>query len=152
MRRLGFALILLWFVPDPAEAGGFRRHGPRAAEEVPPTPGVPGPRRMVTPNGVVVPAWASRRIESSPVPLQGKSWGRRPWAYPLSTQATPSAYWARIDQLGFGAGPTPGYTNGPGIGNIPSAPIGPDGGPLARQGFRVPVRFPFYRYPLTGRY
>ena len=41
---------------------------------------------------------------------------------------TPAAYWARVDQLGFGAGPVPGFTNGPPLGNIPSMPMGPDGG------------------------
>lgn len=148
MRRLGLALILLGLASGPAVAGGFRRHGPRAAEQVPPTPGLAYPTGMVTPNGVAVPGWAARRIASSPVPLEGKSWGRRPWAYALSNQATPSAYWARLDQLGFGAGPIPGYTNGPPIGNIPSAPMGPDGGPLARRGFRAPLGFPFF--PYTG--
>jgi hypothetical protein len=142
MRRIGLALILLGFASTRADAGGFR-HRKGHVEAVPPTPGVPDPRRMVTPNGVVVPAWASRQIANSPVPLQGTSWGRRPWAYALNSgTTTPAAYWARLDQLGYGAGPIPGFTNGPPIGNVPSMPIGPDGGPLARRGFR----FPFVPY------
>lgn len=142
MRRIGLALLLLGLAALPAEAGARHRRA-QAAASVPPTPGVP---RMVAPNGVVVPAWASRRIAESPVPLYGKSWGRRPWALPLASQATPSAYWARLNQLGFGPGVIPGYANGPGVGNIPSAPIGPDGGPAARQGFRSSVANPFYPY------
>ncbi len=66
-------------------------------------------------------------MRESPVPLYGKSWGRRPWALPLSTQATPSATWARASQLGFGAGPVPGYTNDyGGAGNYPMAHVGRD--------------------------
>ena len=130
MRRIGLALILIVLAPS---AGRGRRSPPppgrrgRPAHARRPPDGHPqrrGRARLGRP---------ADRAES-PVPLYGKSWGRRPWAYALANQATPSAYWARLDQLGFGAGPIPGYTNGPGIGNIPSAPIGPDGGPAARPG------------------
>jgi hypothetical protein len=148
MPRVGLVLIVLLTASTAAEAGGFR-HRKAKSEAVPPTPGVVDPGRMVTPNGVVVPSWASRQIASSPVPLLGKSWGRRPWAMALNTgSTTPAAYWARLDQLGYGAGPIPGYTNGPSMGNVPSMPIGPDGGPLARQGFRLGVfpRIPYAYY------
>ena len=121
MKRMGLALAFLTVAMVPADAGIFSKK--KNAEEE-----VPGghPQQLVTTNGVVVPVWASRRIQESPVPLYGKSWGRRPWAYALSTQATPSAVWARADQLGFGAGPIPGYTNGPtGSGNYPMANVGP---------------------------
>jgi hypothetical protein len=149
MRRVGLALIVLLSASTAAEAGGFRHRKPKS-EAVPPTPGVADPGRMVTPNGVVVPTWASRQIARSPVPLYGKSWGRRPWALALNSgTTTPAAYWARLDQLGYGAGPVPGYTNGPSMGNVPSAPIGPDGGPRARQGFRLPV-FPYYPSSLNS--
>lgn len=148
MPRVGLAFLVLLTVTTASEAGGFRNRKARS-EAVPPTPGVVDPGRMVAPNGVVVPAWASRQIARSPVPLQGKSWGRRPWAMALNTGATtPAAYWARVDQLGFGAGRVPGFTNGPPLGNIRSMPMGPDGGPLARQGFWLGVvpRIPFAYY------
>ena len=135
MRWIGCAWVVLGLASGMADAGVFR-HRKSTRETVPPAPG----SRMVTPNGVVVPNWAARKLANSPVPLQGKSWGRRPWALPLNqSDDTPAAYWARLDQLGFGAGPIPGYTNGPALGNIPSAPIGPDGGPMARRGFRLPI-------------
>ena len=121
MKRMGMALTILILATAQADAGIFSRKKPYEEE-------VPGghPQQLVAPNGVVVPAWASKRMQESPVPLQGKSWGRRPWALPLSTQATPSAVWARADQLGFGAGPIPGYTNGYGnAGNYPTASVGP---------------------------
>jgi hypothetical protein len=144
MKRIGMALALLLLVSATVDAGWpFKKHKP--AEEV------PGghPEQLVTPNGVVVPAWASRRIQESPVPLYGKSWGRRPWALPLSTQGTPSAVYARIYQNGFGAGPTPGYTNGYGIaGNMASAPVGPGDGPgwgppPGSRNLFMPSFFPF---------
>jgi hypothetical protein len=121
MMRIGMAFSLLMLVSANAEAGWiFKKHKP--AEEVPGA----RPANLVTPNGVEVPAWASRRIRESPVPLASPMWGRRPWAFALSNQGTPSAFWARADQLGFGAGPVPGYTNGPAVaGNAPSMPMGP---------------------------
>ncbi|WP_435010455.1 hypothetical protein P12x_001725 [Tundrisphaera lichenicola] len=149
MRRLGLALLFLILIADPAGAGGWRHRKKSRDQQVPPTPGVPDPAKMVTPNGKVVPSWASRQIANSPVPLHGKSWGRRPWAYALNTGSTSSsAYWARMDQLGIGAGPVPGYTNGPPLGNLPSAPMGPDGGPQDRQGFNLGVfpRIPWAYY------
>ena len=120
MTRTGMALTILTLVTAQAGAGIFSKNKPYEEE-------VPGghPQQLVAPNGVVVPAWASKRMQESPVPLSGKSWGRRPWALPLSTQATPSAVWARADQLGFGAGPIPGYTNDyAGAGNYPVASVG----------------------------
>lgn len=88
----------------------------------------PGETPMVTPNGTVVPYWAARRIAASPVPLvQPSANGSRPWAYALAHQDVPSAYWATLSQGGFGAGPIPGFTNGPPLGNIPSMPMGPTG-------------------------
>lgn len=80
---------------------------------------------LVAPNGVVTPYWAAKRMEKSPVPLFGSYEGRRPWAFPLAQQATASANMARWDQLGYGAGPIPGYTNGPPLGNYPTAAVGP---------------------------
>ena len=121
MKRLPWALALLIFAGSHAEAGIFSKK--KHKDEV------PGghPPQMVATNGAVVPTWASKRIAESPVPLYSKSWGRRPWALALSNQATPSAAWARADQLGYGAGPIPGYTNGPtGSGNYPMASVGPD--------------------------
>ena len=120
MKRMGLALTLLILAGPSVDAGVFSK---KAKEEV------PGghPQQLVTTNGTVVPVWASKRMQESPVPLYGRSWGRRPWVYPLSTQATPSAVMARADQLGYGAGPVPGYTNGPhGPGaNYPMASVGP---------------------------
>jgi hypothetical protein len=144
MKRMGMALTILILVAAQADAGIFSRKKPYEEE-------VPGghTQQLVAPNGVVVPAWASKRIQESPVPLYGKSWGRRPWALPLSTQATPSAVWARADQLGFGAGPIPGYTNSyAGAGNYPVANVGPGdvNGWAPRGGLRnlfAPNRYPF---------
>jgi hypothetical protein len=123
MKRIAMALVLLMLASANVDAGWPWKK--KQVEE-----DVPGghPTQLVATNGVVVPAWASRRMAESPVPLSGKPWGRRPWALPLSSQATPSAVYARADQLGFGIG-NPGYSNGPGIaGNIPSAPVGPGNG------------------------
>ncbi len=123
MKWMGLALSLALFATAPVDAGIFSKKKAQAEE-------VPGghPTQLVTTNGVVVPAWASRRIAESPVPLYGKSWGRRPWALALSTQATPSAVAARADQLGYGAGPIPGFTNGPNgpAANYPMASVGKD--------------------------
>lgn len=143
MARMGWTLTFLTIFAGFADAGIFSKKKPQAEE-------VPGghPRQLVTTNGVVVPAWASRRIQESPVPLYGKSWGRRPWALPLSQQATASAVMARADQLGFGAGPIPGYTNGPtGSGNYPVASVGPGevNGWAPRYGLRslfLPTSYP----------
>ena len=135
MRPTGIALILLMGVVAPADAGIFSRFAAKQEPSMfsrknrPHEEEVPGghPPNLVAPNGVEVPAWASKRIRESPAPLYGKSWGRRPWALPLSSQATPSAVWARADQLGFGAGPIPGYTNDyGGAGNYPMAHVGKD--------------------------
>lgn len=130
MRHFLVVLVVLGVVGagPTAHAGWRQRQAARPA-----TP-------MVTPNGTVVPAWAARRIAESPVPLYAPSAsGRRPWAYPLAHQATPSALWARASQLGFGAGPVPGYTNGPGLGNIASMPMGPTGAaPFAGRGIGYP--------------
>lgn len=114
MRMAPAILVLMGAaaVAPAADAGWRDRRAPSA----PP---------LVAPNGVVTPSWAARRMEESPVPLYGYSWGRRPWAYPLAQQATASANMARWDQLGYGAGPIPGYTNGPPLGNYPTAPRGP---------------------------
>jgi hypothetical protein len=133
VRKLGIALALLIFSGLPADAGVFSRFWDKQQESMfsrknrPHQEEVPGgrPPNLVTTNGVEVPAWASKRIRESPVPLYGKSWGRRPWAMALSNQATPSAAWARADQLGYGAGPVPGYTNDyAGAGNYPMASVG----------------------------
>ena len=77
-------------------------------------------------------------MENSPVPLSGYHWGRRPWAYPLAQQDTPSARMAQADQLGVGAGPIPGYTNGPPLGNYPQAAVGPTGVVPTRRGSGYP--------------
>ena len=134
MRSLGITLALLIFASLPAEAGLFadfmakqepslfsRKNWPREEE-------VPGGRpNLVAPNGVEVPAWASKRMRESRVPLYGQSWGRRPWAMPLSNQATPSAAMARASQLGYGIGPIPGASNDySGAGNYPMAHVGKD--------------------------
>ncbi len=118
-----------------AEAGGRRQR--QAADSA---------HQLVAPNGVVTPTWATRRLENSPVPLYGYSWGRRPWAFPLAQQNTPSANMARWDQLGYGAGPIPGYTNGPPLGNYPTAPVGPTG-TLPFQ--RSLSGNPFFGYPVN---
>jgi len=117
----------------PAVEAGDRRQRPAAHP----------PHQLVAPNGVVTPTWATRRLENSPVPLYGYHWGRRPWAYPLAQQNTPSANMAQWDQLGYGAGPIPGYTNGPPLGNYPTAPIGPTGYLPPRRGF---LGYPFNVY------
>jgi hypothetical protein len=122
LRSSRILLAILIFAGARADAGIFSRNKTKAEE-------VPGghPPNLVAPNGVVVPAWASKRMRESPVPLQGKSWGRRPWALPLSNQSTPSAVWARADQLGFGVGPVTGYSNDyGGAGNYPMAHVGKD--------------------------
>ena len=122
-----------------ADAGWKERHA--AAGSRP-------PHRSVAPNGVVVPAWATRRMEESPVPLAGYSWGRRPWAFPLAQQDTPAANMARASQLGIGAGPVPGYTNGPPLGNYPTAPSGPTASTPPRRSLTgLPaVGYPFNLY------
>ncbi len=121
MKRTGLALTLLVLAMAQADAGVFAKKK-QAKEEVP-----GGHPPMVTTNGTPVPAWAAKRSQESPVPLYSKSWGRRPWALALSTQATPSAVMARSEMLGFAAGPMPGYTNGPHAGgaNYPEASVGP---------------------------
>ncbi len=142
MPRIGSALLVLFLAANPADAGLF--HQKPAREEVP--GGHPQP--LVAPNGVEVPAWASRRIQQSPVPLFGPSWGRRPWAFPLAQQQTPSARMARADQLGYGAGPIPGYTNGPPLGNYPQASVGPGDGSFPTRRINKSF-FPFVTY-MTG--
>jgi hypothetical protein len=132
VRKSGIALALLIFSGLPADAGVFSRFWDKQQESMfsrknwPREQEVPGGRpNLVAPNGVEVPGWASKRMRESQVPLYGKSWGRRPWAMALSNQATPSAAWARADQLGYGAGPVPGYTNDyAGAGNYPMASVG----------------------------
>jgi hypothetical protein len=134
VRSTGIALALLMFLGLSADAGVFSRFWDKQQESMfsrknwPREQEVPGGRpNLVAPNGVEVPAWASKRMRESRVPLYGPSWGRRPWAYALSHQATPSAAAARSDQLGFGAGPVPGYTNDyGGAGNYPMASVGKD--------------------------
>lgn len=146
MKRIGMALSLLMLISANVDAGWFSKKN-KPPEEVPGA----HPTQLVAPNGVVVPAWASKRMAESPVPLNGKPWGRRPWALPLSRQATPSAVYAQADQLGFGAGPVPGYTNGPNVGgNYPSAPVGPNsdkingwGPPPGVRNIFMPSNFPF---------
>ena len=142
MRRYIWTLVALTFAARPTDAGLFHRKPSRAE-----VPGGAGPTQLVAPNGVAVPRWASRRMQESPVPLSGYSWGRRPWAYPLNTQATTSAMMARADGFGFGAGPIPGYTNGPGLGNIPSAPMGPGGGTPPGRGYGANFFSPYYISP-----
>ena len=143
-RTRGIVAVVLILTTTPAMAGLFHKKAKK--EEVP-----GGHPPMVTPNGVTVPAWAAKRLEQASGPLYGKFWGRRPWAMPVSQASTrSSAYWAYLDQQGFGAGPIPGYTNGPPLGNVPSMPMGPDGGPLARRGFRASPLFPFFPYSVTG--
>jgi hypothetical protein len=160
VRKLGITLAVLIFSSLPADAGDgiFSRFWAKQEESMfsrknwPREQEVPGGRpNLVTTNGVEVPAWASKRMRESQVPLYGKSWGRRPWALPLSTQATPSAVWARGDQLGLTVGP--GYTNDyGGAGNYPMASVGnrtvngwaPPGG--IRNVFAPPF-FPFNTVP-----
>ena len=111
------ALVVLGAVGTNVRAGWRERHAAdKAAYAANP---------LVAPNGVVTPMWAAKRMENSPVPLYGNYWGRRPWAFPVAQQATASANMARWDQLGYGAGPIPGYTNGPPLGNYPTAAVGP---------------------------
>ena len=126
-------MALVGVVNVEAEAGGklFRR------AHAAPT------QRMVTPNGAVVPTWATRRIENSTIPLSAPTYGRRPWAYALSMENTPSSRWAAASQLGFGAGPIPGYTNGPPLGNYPQAAVGPNDTPVP------PRRNPFVGFPFN---
>ncbi len=143
MKRIVLVLTLLALASASLEAGWFSRKKKQEEE-------VPGshPTQLVAPNGTVVPAWASRRMAESPVPLAGPSWGRRPWAVALANQATPSAVYARAYQLGFGPGTVPGFTNGPGLaGNIPSAPVGPGNG----NGWGPPAGAPYFMpiYPFN---
>ena len=145
MRRISLALAILLAFTALADAGWiFHR---KKKEEVP-----GGQPNLVAPNGVEVPAWASKRMRESTVPLFGVPWGRRPWAMPLSTQATPSAVWARADQLGFGPGPVSDWSTSIGAaGNAPSAPVGPDQpGQLwgQRAGSRNSI-FPWYPFNMT---
>ena len=129
MRSLAWVLLgsIFGVIAADARAGGlFRRDEANA------------PHRLVAPNGAVTPAWATRRMENSPVPLFGSYGGRRPWAFPLAQQNTPSARMARADQLGVGAGPIPGYTNGPPLGNYPTAAVGPTGFVPTRRGSGYP--------------
>lgn len=141
MKGLMLALVIFGLGAAEAESGFF--HAKKGEPEV---PGGAPTQQLVAPNGVVVPKWASKRMQESPFPLSGPSWGRRPWALPLAQQNTPSARMARADQLGYGAGPIPGYTNGPPLGNYPTASVGPDGPgvPRVRRGFG-PI-FPFNIY------
>ena len=134
MRALPAVLALAAAAVFGNEVEGGGRRQRQAADQA---------HQLVAPNGVVTPAWAARRMEQSPVPLYGYSWGRRPWAFPLAQQATPSANMARADQLGVGAGPIPGYTNGPPLGNYPTAPLGPTG---FLPNFRGSSRYPFNVY------
>ena len=55
---------------------------------------------------------------------------------------------ARADQFGYGAGPIPGYTNGPPLGNYPTAPVGPgvSGGPGYGPGFGPGSGYPYNVY------
>ncbi len=118
MRDWKFGLLVVvgvWSGPN-VDAGGKLFH--RANGEQ--------PYRMVTPNGSVVPVWATRRIENSTVPLFAPTYGRRPWANALNMANTPSGHWARASQLGYGAGPVPGFSNGPPLGNYPQAAVGPN--------------------------
>ena len=141
MKGFMLSLVLLGLASTTSQAGLF--HHKKMEPEVPGGP----PPNLVAPNGVEVPAWASKRMRESPVPLYGKSWGRRPWAMPLAQQNTPSARMARADQLVVGAGPIPGYTNGPPVGNYPTASVGPNGnGPPRRIGFFNGNPFPFNIY------
>ena len=117
-----------------AEAGGKRFYRANS----------PPPPRMVTPNGTVVPSWATRRLENATVPLFAPASGRRPWAYALSMENTPSARWAAASQLGIGAGPIPGFTNGPPLGNYPQAAVGLSDPPVP------PHRNPFFGFPFPG--
>ena len=134
VRKIGIALALLIFSGISAEAGVFSRFWAKQEESMfarknwPREQEVPGGRpNLVAPNGVEVPTWASKRMRESQVPLYGQSWGRRPWALPLSNQATPSASMARSSQLGFGIGPVTGYSNDyGGAGNYPMAHVGKD--------------------------
>jgi len=135
VRSTGIVLAILISSSITAEAGVFSNFKSKQEPSLfsrknrPPSEEVPGghPPNLVTTNGVEVPGWASKRIRESPTPLYGKSWGRRPWALPLSNQATPSATWARAEQLGFGVGPITGYSNEyGGAGNYPMAHVGKD--------------------------
>jgi hypothetical protein len=120
---LVLAVALMVLAPITAEAGFFGKK--RKKEEVPgahpPVAEVP----MVTPNGKVVPPWAARRLRSAQGPVYGLSWGRRPWAAPVSQVYTgPAGRWAQAEVYGFGLGLTPGFTNGSPMGNYPMASVG----------------------------
>ncbi len=150
VRSTGLCLAILVIAGPVADAGIFSRNKAQVAE-------VPGgqPPNLVAPNGVEVPTWASRRMRESTSPLYGKSWGRRPWALPLSNQSTPSAVWARASQLDYGVGPVPGYSNDyGGAGNYPMAHVGKDDvngwapGPNINRLF-MPRRYP-YNTSITG--
>ena len=137
-RTLLVALVaILLLVVNPAEAGLF--HKKAAKNEV-----LSGHPPMVTTNGVVVPTWAARRLEQAPGPLYGQSWGRRPWAMPVSQVYTgPASRYARAGVYGFGLGVTPGFTNGPPLGNYPQASVGPgDGFVRSRPNYFAPT-YPF---------
>ena len=119
-----------------AEAGLF--HKKDQAEEVP-----GGHPQLVAPDGSVVPPGATRQMERSPGPLYGQSAGRRLWALPAKYRNSPSARWAMADQLGYGVGPIPGFTNDVMLGNYPTASVGP-GDPAARMRPFRPSAFPFF--------
>ena len=110
MRRLVLASTVLGICAGPSLAGDglFRRNRGAA----PPVAVQPAPVVAVDPG--TMPGWAARQMATSPVPLYTPTYGRRPWASSLSQANTPAAQMARYYQLGGGAGPMPGYTNGPG--------------------------------------
>lgn len=141
MSRMTMALVLLILVASQANAGLF--HKKDQAEEVP-----GGHPPLVAPDGTVVPPGATRQMERSAGPLYGQSWGRRPWARPASYRNSPSARWAMADQLGYGVGPTPGFTNEVMLGNYPTASVGP-GNPTDRMRPFRPSAFPFFT-AITG--
>ena len=128
---LAVTLLAGW---ETTTVAGGKRHRPATTAP---------PRQMVTPNGSVVPAWAARRIENSTVPLYAPTYGRRPWANALAMANTPSSRWAAASQLGFGAGPVPGFTNGPPLGNYPQAAVGPSDTVVP------PRRDPFLGFPFN---
>ena len=134
--RQAFLVLAIVGAGAAADAGG--RWQQRRANVAAPPP-------MVTPNGAVVPTWAARRIENSTVPLSAPTYGRRPWAYALSMENTPSSRWAAASQLGLvGPGAIPGSGNGPGLGNYPQAAVGPNDQVVP------PRRNPFFGFPINA--
>ena len=142
MLRMMMALAVLALTAIPAQAGRF--HKKDQAEEVP-----GGHPKLIAPDGEVVPRGAARQMERSTGPLYGQSWGRRSWAMPASYRNSPASRMAMANQLGYGVGPTPGFTNDAPLGNYPTAAVGPGNPAPWMRPFRSSA-FPFVT-AITGR-